>query len=1765
MTAEERRRHLIKLGYDPNEYRLVTPEEDALEETTQLGALGTSAASAIGPTIGGLLGAAAPVVMGLGGPIGLGVGLGAGLLGGYLGGKAQETIEGASLSDEDLRELQLSRQAAFEKYPTTSLVGQFGPSLLALRPSLTTIKSLPGAIKNAPTRTQTALERYALTNAGLGGGVEAGIEAGTQAFTQDEFDFGRIATAGLLGSVLTEPTKRYRSALGIPDRPLADKVRNERGELVDNPDLVAELKEKRTAFDRRVSIAKEELEATVKEASKPEKQPVDSVEDTKQAEKMAADSVKDLEAEREKVNAESNKAQLEERRLMDLRPFVGSADHIAMKEAGAQRKKANKRLVEIEEQLQAAYKSKSDIREDTRQQKIKAEALWNKTQRKNFSEEDQQPPDEKLLEIAKGLAAKQGVPLKWEDQVVELSKRAKSGDYRGEYDVNTHTAKLTSLARRDTPWHEYLHGLWQVLRQSTDPKNRKLLNYIQKDLFKDDPNFKKDPNFGEEQIVERAGIILEERMRNAPKDFISKVKRWFDDIKLERESRKYFQPAEGELNDTHLTRMAEWLAMRGERQPSMQPRQLELFLDNLPVRHANDGLNVSEKPSVYATEAGGLPEEIDADTAETAVKTLLEDEIGEVKKPKTYTLDPDKRLQRVKKERFYSDEELEAKFNELGKELERQHPELKNRKVKAVNDAKKIFLKINQDHRRLQKVTAEELNDALVLAAKYDPKMKSRYTKRVREKMAARIKSGTYTVEQGQKALARFASKPFPSEMGGEDIAKVVNGMKLYHGSKDAGSVLREGFKAEELSPSSVGGRGIYMTPNKRQASHFGDPIELKTNFKKLLNVRAGGESYRTAEAAIKEGYDGMTYMYGDRREIVAFREPFEEASNQLTEYFSGKRLQGVDDYFKQIRNYQLTSFTDHFSTNPSAKRVWITDSIIDRIRGMAKSEEERFATNLVADAFDAAQRDANRLEGEFIEGFHIFRQGDIKLSKEDAEHVAKFMVFTRRKRASEIPADTLARYNEPNSPVRVYVEYFKSQYKEVRKRQKEAGMKLTRSDGTVDELGQDINYYPEMINQEMRRELSGEAGAAQRQKREKELADYWFKNQGKDDNGNNILSEADTIEAASAYVSKLTGSSDFIGSTHFAALRKAEGIGLPPTIEDGKFLWIDNSAANTYTRYMRRFSRDFAFFKNVEDNGNARMFLGIRDQDGNPPIIAEEKQQINPFQIPRKLSEQGNWEAKSKTTDKNVRDFLRAYLGYYEGQELFGRTANRVVVSHWLGLMSGIRDFMSSYIHALPYMRLQDIPAIAASVVDFPKAWTDSHLYGVNKSNVNRLEFATETSNKIADGFNRWADWMSVASLRSPLERSTRAFQFGLGRMVALQQLAARADDVTANRTLARLQQMSGVDVKELRGRSNSVSDDELNKLAAAWVELNQGTYDARGVPNYTLYGPMSMFTSLARWNIEKLNRMRKDVMAPAIEEGDFRPLIKATLGTVFTGVLLQEIAEFVNNKFSYNPTLLESVKEGDNEETMYALADTMNQVGYFGIASAVMNDVAVGFLKGERLDSGGVIFPAFDFFANTLNETLFDANDAVREGADFWPTYLKAVGDILTSTTQTLRIISNQTLKRQDLEDQNARRDLRMFRRFEGIRPQSQPAGVGNRYMRPDTREFKESKTVQEALDALPAAFDEQIERADGRADKLKNYTTGLYTIPDKTMPSVKTPEGVEEFLRYRDYIMRQRGGGRWDKILDQWARNNKLTATKKALVKGYVELLYKQAKGS
>ena len=91
---------------------------------------------------------------------------------------------------------------------------------------------------------------------------------------------------------------------------------------------------------------------------------------------------------------------------------------------------------------------------------------------------------------------------------------------------------------------------------------------------------------------------------------------------------------------------------------------------------------------------------------------------------------------------------------------------------------------------------------------------------------------------------------------------------------------------------------------------------------------------------------------------------------------------------------------------------------------------------------------------------------------------------------------------------------------------------------------------------------------------------------------------------------------------------------------------------------------------------------------------------------------------------------------------------------------------------------------------------------------------------------------------------------------------------------------------------------------------------------------------------------------------------------------------------------------------------------------------------------------------------------------------------------------------------------------------------------------------------VERVPKALDEQIERAKGRSDKLKSYVQGMYTTSDKTMPSVKTDEGVEEFLRYRQYMMDLGRGKDWQRTFNEWARRKQMAPARKALVKSYVQ---------
>ena len=2336
MTEEEKRRLLLQYGYNPDEYDLVDPIEYYKSETTRPSAIGTGLKQSVGPTIGAIAGAKKGATwLGRFGPLpGLVGGLTGGVIGAIGGGLGQDVVEDAVLEEADKNALDLERQAAAQKYPYTTFLAQTAPSGFVARPSLSTLKALPGAIKNAPLRTMTALEKHALTNVGIGSGIEAGIEAGSQVVRGEDLDYGRIGLAGLVGGTLTEPTKLGRKIFGTSEAPLPDMVRDESGKLIPNPALMEQLEATRektvSEVHKKFEEDKQLAEARI------------AAQDKANADAEAAKRDETTAAE----DAEASRTLKEEKSIAEQKFQQADKEHKAAQanynrvktsdgEDSITARNAKRILADKEENLKIAstlFQNELKLAEQSKQVKAKqaAEAadLLNQAAKRQQAVTGKSPEipalsNEELLKSAKGLAAKLGVS--WRKAVPMLLDRygKKSERVLGTYNLHGlktdasgevtstpddyHSIQLKEKSAKDTPFHEYVHAFWQVAKRSADAKVRALFDYFETGLFANNPKFKEmDVKsrriWAEEQMTERSGKALLERMEKAPQDWYSKVGKWFDDWKLEREARKGFVGAKGVEG---LERMAEWIAMRAERQPALQPVELESLIKGLAVSGIESGprFQTVNKASEIQSRVGGLirdvlrenkkesikkttidqalksakknnyisdedikwnqevldeiknyggspsvtkiPKEVvedildgleyvvdiveestgtvphedityvrgndykirtlvmpsnktfptyfdnnhadfgaganaigwhrsntqhltdnidsyhiievqsplhqeaategyarprddyeegrstterlvmtggggvlssydpgsqnyvlnsnstpleyisDADfvnyvakegslfhipkqlyvsgadtrklpstfergsqkfTAQSAIQSKLSaepsfeyfghkfnynaetdqlkatpvsrsispsdltvtragaayligvprqfrtdpqeltlgDTIGSVTKdmvpedidfdvvsPETLidiylshakgfmsgrrvrrfarreasvkivkdlkgevlrdipedSIDPYITLEMSVAKRTDGTVEFQGRIEpnefdgvekrvipdvpfkdkrwlnlivrdavmaavESGKDsvtwpttvrevngteqwgkgfhksfetgnitkiydyyLAGTHtaPDGSTHTFKGAGDGKnsrldEAFNKFIKDFKAfgtkpyttdsIQFESVDERNVAIDLAtiaerfqaaksgeeemavwanvdqvsvrrfdipkalrdkllrdgriessrfqssdavleavdivAMHDPALKGKYSKRVRDKLTSKTKEDY--IQNIQQVLARFASRPFPEDMSGEDVAKVVNGMKLYHGSRDAASVLREGFKAEELSPSSVGGRGIYMTPNKRQASHFGDPIELKTNFKKLLNVRAGGESYRTAEAAIKEGYDGMTYMYGDRREVVAFREPFDKASDTVQEYHTDQRLQDSETLLEDMNDYQLNSATDHFSSNPAILSQFGLKSVVDSVRDVGETLEEKEISGKVADALDATARDSRELQGRFIERL-LMQEAEVSLSPRESELVQIYMVH--RRRDLPIPAEAQRAYDAPDSKVKFYVDFLSALYKEARDLQLEAGMKVySPSKGEFRTAGEDPNYVPETLSLQKRRELQGDFGLALQKQAREDILEFWRMRRDSRPEGSTEITDGDLEVALNKYISKSVDFDSDLGSTKFGALRKVQGLGLPPTMDaGGKLTWIEASALPNATRYFKRYADDLAFYRNVENNRTVRAALGIAHEGQHSPTLIN-----SPFTTRTKTEFKEGVEIQMNAGMTNhplVQNFMKGYLGYYEGSELVGRTVNRLITSHWLGFMSGTRDLFTSYTLALPYLDWNNASALVSSLTDWKKSWLKSHLQGVNKRKTNRIEFGMETHNKILNGLDSWSDWAARLGGRNFLERATRTMQFGLGRALTLQNAGAPETNRLAMRTLQTLGKMSGVDYRLLRRHADKETkanrdfemeegnalfkamndervakglsklpthDEALDRMAAAWVEVNQGTYDVRGVPSWTLFGPPSLFTSLSRWTVEKTTRMDRDILGPLFDEKDIRPLIKATLGAVFTGSVLTYISNFIYNKIQGAPMLEEALAAENNEEARYTVVNMLNQTGYFGLVSALLNDWA-RFEQGYDPDlPGGFVFPAYDFLTNTLSDPIFDATRAIEEGAPVLATYAKAFNDVMMRTTQSYRIAMQWTLKSEEMEKADMRRNYRVFRRLEGFSDAPVSPDVGNKYLRPATREFKEAETIEEMVERVPKALDEQIERAQGRSDKLKSYVQGMYTTSDKTMPSVKTDEGVEEFLRYRQYMMDLGRGKDWQRTFNEWARRKQMAPARKALVKSYVQ---------
>jgi len=561
MTPEEQRRWLIANGYDPDQYELVSPLEAEKRETTAAGAVGTGVMSGIGGTIGGAVGAVVPLAL-MSGPLGWGaLGLSAlgGLAGGYLGGKGQEVAEDAMFDDAEQQALALQRQAAYEKYPWLTFAGQAAPSMAFFRPSPTVLKNVFGAVKNAPLGTQTALQRYALSNVAIGGGLEAGVDLGVQAMGDEDINWGRVAGAGALGGLLTEPTRAFGkvgttiSRGGLDAKPWLESKGMTRPltEVEAAEVALAKGKEHRDAVEKnREESLKAIIEHSVTKDSRKllKKSDFPTRTELLEAEKQAD---RDIESTKETAKSAANayaNIQEQSKRILKDNPLAHEVRQLRAKAQKLQKNAEDAQAAHTEalEARAALKKQIADLAAKTAKARQQAEDRDKRKRNAAGLPEGPKPTDDDYFKSVQGLMAKQGMTMN--KAVADLKGREDKGtfDIKGEYDTQAHAVTLNKIHDKDTPLHEYLHGVVQVLKRSANPKHQRLIEYLESGMFKDDPTYKKMVADGkslaertawtEEQGVERGGKILEKRMSNPPEGFIGGLKKWFSDWRLERDA-----------------------------------------------------------------------------------------------------------------------------------------------------------------------------------------------------------------------------------------------------------------------------------------------------------------------------------------------------------------------------------------------------------------------------------------------------------------------------------------------------------------------------------------------------------------------------------------------------------------------------------------------------------------------------------------------------------------------------------------------------------------------------------------------------------------------------------------------------------------------------------------------------------------------------------------------------------------------------------------------------------------------------------------------------------------------------------------------------------------------------------------------------------------------------------------------------------------------------------------------------------------------------
>jgi hypothetical protein len=670
--------------------------------------------------------------------------------------------------------------------------------------------------------------------------------------------------------------------------------------------------------------------------------------------------------------------------------------------------------------------------------------------------------------------------------------------------------------------------------------------------------------------------------------------------------------------------------------------------------------------------------------------------------------------------------------------------------------------------------------------------------------------------------------------------------------------------------------------------------------------------------------------------------------------------------------------------------------------------------------------------------------------------------------------------------------------YRAVRGKQKEIGMKVETREGLRREAKLSPWYVPEMLNDKALQAFTkgDQSATAQR------YIDMWADHVV--DQSAGTVTKKEALEEIRNYVAAI-GEGGRRG-TEFGALRKAAGYGLPKELRERNLLRVTQ-------RYTRRAAQDVARFQHLELPEYVRNKLALPDPDTGV--------------------------VHTQDSILHIEDVRQAMKFVNNSFEIYHnpRVASfaRLVTNGILGPLTGIRDFMSIPVNALPYVKATDIGTIFTSLLDARRDWQKSLKTGA-RTGMNQLDAVDTIPNldKTTYAFNVASEMLRKYQGRDAIEQVNRVWTYSIGK-----NLAERA---VLEKNKAFLEKFGRLAKDEATGKYNT------DIMAKNFVDRVQGTYGGAGLPSSSVDGMAAPWFALARWSLEKSNVIWQDVIQPAYRKNNpqYGPLLRYALGAYLTGEAIDLLVEEINSgKKSNIPTYAElQAADADPESYVAKLVNVMQLGSFAGMAGDVAK-MAMDVYRGEQ--PRGFSVPAATLISEGIGDTVVNFSRAVRDGTDPLDAAGILILELMKNQVQTARLALNAA-DNEDVDRKNALRDLRLYKQMRGeILPsdfqRTNPA------MRPEEREFKRAKTEEEAGTSLAGIITNLQEEFKNDPRGLRKALDRLKKNSYQTFPNLELdPAGATE---YYQYLIQSLGPVEAKKRLDDYIKQTSLNKAKTAAI--------------